>query len=190
MAPDRAPNHRRGAPRWVPERLADSSAVNRVIIVAAVLAVLIFAAWGISRGALGLFGDPDSSGTAAPTASATVSASPSSSRKAVGAPGSKASAKEGSLQFAAAKVRGQAGKDVVTVTLKNLGTSWAPFYGESQFLVGEGQQRVRGVPSLYYLEPNEAATTTLTFYVPGNFKATKVELHAEPASTGVDVALA
>jgi FtsP/CotA-like multicopper oxidase with cupredoxin domain len=193
VAPDRVPGHRRAAPRWVPERLADSTAVNRVIVVAAVLAVLIFAAWGISRGAIGLIGKPDSSTKAAPSASATrsasPSASPSASRKALAAAGSNVPAKEGSLQFVAAKVHGQAGKELVTVTVKNLSSAWSTFYGESQFLLGDGQQKSRGVPSLLYLEPKETATTTLTFPVPKNFKATKLELHAEPSSAGVDLAL-
>jgi hypothetical protein len=155
-----------------------ASAVNRVLVIGAVLVVLILFLWALTSGAIHLFGNSGDKPKAV-TPSATTTRSPSVPTSAV---------QEGDLRFRVQAIRqNDAGNTVLTLQVQNVSGAFVSFYAEHQLLagtVGKAKKTVRGMVALTTLEPHETAGVSVVFPVPAGFHADAVEVHASPGSTG------
>ncbi|TQS41958.1 hypothetical protein [Cryptosporangium phraense] len=163
------PSHRR-PPAW-----------NRVLVIAAILVVVIFAIWAITTGAVRFLGSDhgdagDRAGNPAKTGQPTV--------------GTTRPVTDGDLQMQLRSLQSTGPRTLTaTVTVQNRTAAFVSFYGESQELVSSENRTVAGQVSLTSLEPHEAATVALVFTVPAGFRATELHLHAAPGTAGVPIKL-
>lgn len=152
---------------------------NRVIVLAAVFLVGLFALWAVITGAVRLFGGGDDEPGPTPSrapAQPTV--------------GSTSAVTDGDLEMRLVGVRSSGPRELtVTVTVRNRTTAFVSFYGESQQVVSSESRTARGAVSLTSLEPKETARVVLVFALPANFRATELDLHSTPSSPGVRVPL-
>ncbi|MFG1922002.1 hypothetical protein [Cryptosporangium sp. NPDC048952] len=153
---------------------------NRVIIIAVVLVVGLFALWAITTGAIRFFGSDDDKN---PT--------PAQSRTSVQPTvGDTTTVTDGDLQLQLIGVQSASPRELtVTVSVHNRTSAFVSFYGEAQQVVSSESRTAHGAVSLTSLEPKETAKVTLVFALPENFRAAELDLHSTPSSAGARIPL-
>ena len=152
---------------------------NRVLVLAVVLVVVIFALWAITTGAIRFLGtddDPKTPAALRTTAQPTV--------------GATQPVTDGDLEMRLTSVRSSGPRELtVTVNVRNRTSAFVSFYGESQQLVSAESKTVRSGVQLISLEPKESAPVTLRFALPADFRAAELDLHSTPSSPGARIPL-